>query len=196
MAVDQALLHAAQRPVIRFYRWLAPALTFGYAQRYADVRACAGELPAIRRWTGGGMVFHGEDLTIALAVPASHDLCLLQTGVIYRQIHEAFLGAVVPAHPGARLARPGDCRPGAACFQSPALNDILQGGKKLCGGAMRRGKLGILYQGSLHGNIPAWPLGRALCESAAPFNPDGELLELSARLDQQQYATESWNQMR
>ena len=48
MAVDEALLRLARCPVVRFYRWASPAITFGYAQRYADVRASAGALPAIR----------------------------------------------------------------------------------------------------------------------------------------------------
>ena len=196
MAMDEALLQLARGPVVRFYRWAAPALTFGYAQRYADVRGSAGAIPAIRRWTGGGMVFHGEDLTMALAVPASHDFCSLQTGMVYQRIHEALLGAVREIYPEARLADPVDCRAGPACFVSPALNDILDGAKKICGGALRRGKAGLLYQGSLHGDFSVFPLARSLSASADPFEPDGELLRDSARLDMDKYRTPGWNQMR
>ena len=143
------------------------------------------------------MVFHGKDLTMALAVPASHDFCRLQTGTIYHRIHEALLGAVGEAFPGARLAGPGDCRPGPACFVSPALNDILHGGKKICGGALRRGKNGLLYQGSLHGDFSVMSLGRSLCASAGVFKPDEEdFLLLCARLAKEKYDTEGWNQIR
>ncbi len=196
MAMDEALLRLARGPVVRFYRWAAPAITFGYAQRYADVRASAGPLPAIRRWTGGGMVFHGEDLTITLAIPASHDFCSLQTGMVYRRIHEALLGPMREIYPGARLAEPGDCRAGPACFVSPALNDILDGAKKMCGGAMRRGKAGLLYQGSLRGKFSVLPLARSLAASAEPFEPDGELLRDCVRLDVEKYRTPAWNEMR
>ena len=196
MAVDEALLRLAIRPVVRFYRWAAPAVTFGYAQRYADVRASAGELPVIRRWTGGGTVFHGQDLTMALAVPASHDFCRLETGMIYQQIHRALLGAVVEICPGARLANPGDCRPGAACFQSPVSDDILHEGRKICGGALRRGRDGFLYQGSLHGDFSPTSLAESLAGSVVFFNPGEELLREAELLETEKYGTEVWNQMR
>ncbi|MEI6491074.1 MAG: hypothetical protein WCO94_00895 [Verrucomicrobiota bacterium] len=196
MAMDEALLHGNRCPVVRFYRWTAPAMTFGYAQRYADVWAGAGGLPAIRRWTGGGTVFHGEDLTVALAVPASDGLCRMQTAAIYQRIHEALLGVVGETFSGARLARPDDCRPGLACFQSPALNDILHGGKKICGGALRRGRNGLLYQGSLHGNFSALSLGQALCSSVVIFEPDQEIFLPCVRLTKEKYGTVGWNQMR
>ena len=196
MAMDEALLHRVRCPVARFYRWAAPAVTFGYAQRYADVRASAGGLPAIRRWTGGGIVFHGTDLTMALAVPASHDLGRLQTGMVYQRIHEALLGTVGEVYPGARLAGAEDCRPGPACFESPALNDILHGRRKICGGAMRRGKEGFLYQGTLYGNFTALSLAHSLFASADIFNPDEEVMLLCARLAEEKYGTEGWNRMR
>jgi lipoyl(octanoyl) transferase len=196
MAMDEALLHGVRCPVVRFYRWTVPAVTFGYAQRYADIRAGAGGLPAIRRWTGGGTVFHGEDLTVALAVPASDGFSRLQTGVIYQRIHEAILGVVGDIFAGARLARPDDCRPGPACFQSPALNDILHGGKKICGGALRRGRRGLLYQGSLHGNFSALSLGQSLCSSVVIFEPEQEIFQPCVRLTKEKYGTDGWNQMR
>lgn len=150
----------------------------------------------IRRWTGGGVVFHGQDLTIAIAVPRDHEFCRLQTGMIYRQIHEALLEAVKALHPEARLACPEDCRQGPACFESPALNDILQGGRKICGGALRRGRNGMLYQGSLHGKFSVESLGRSLSPSVEIFAPDEEILQSQARLAREKYATDAWNQMR
>ena len=196
MAMDETLLQQARQPIVRLYRWTAPAVTFGYAQRYSEVRMRAGSLPAIRRWTGGGTVFHGEDLTICLAVPAGHDLCRLQTGTIYQRVHEAILQAALDIYAGARLAVSGDCRDGPACFESPALNDILHGGRKICGGALRRGRNGLLYQGSLHGNISAISIGRSLCPSVGIFEPDEEVLQIHSRLTREKYGTDGWNQMR
>ena len=197
MAVDEALLRQACLPIVRFYRWAAPAVTFGYAQRYSDVCASAwGELPAIRRWTGGGLVFHGEDLTMALAVPAAGALSQLQTGMVYERIHHALLSAVDKIYPGARLAQPEDCRQGPACFQSPVLNDILHGEQKICGGALRRSRDGILYQGSFHGTFSAMSLAHSLSGSVVRFEPGEEFLRLCANLSKEKYETWGWNQMR
>lgn len=196
MAVDEALLLTAGRPVLRAYRWARPAVTFGYAQRHAEIVPLARRLPAIRRWTGGGAVFHGEDLTLALAVPSPHPLRLARPETIYLLIHEALASALRTTLPDVRLAGPEDCRPGAACFVSPALHDILCGGVKVGGGALRRGKAGVLYQGSLHAGPSVESLAAALAKSVEPFAPGPELKTLSARLEVEKYSTDGWNRMR
>ena len=63
MAIDEALLETAVVPTIRFYRWGSPALSFGYFGKFSDVAIYAAERDLVRRWTGGGIVFHGDDLT-------------------------------------------------------------------------------------------------------------------------------------
>lgn len=196
MAVDEALLRLSADPVIRFYRWEHPAVTFGYAQRYEEVLRSAGAQSVVRRWTGGGTVFHGHDLTVTLAVPHVLGLATMRSEAIYRKIHEAFLRAILPVSPGARLACSEDCRPGAACFESPALSDILCDGKKLCGGALRRAKVGLLYQGSLHMDIPPFVLAEPLASSIQTFSPSSELEGCASRLDQEKYSTDSWTRMR
>jgi lipoate-protein ligase A len=196
MAVDEAMLALARRPVLRAYRWAGRAVTFGYAQRHDEVGLLARGLPAIRRWTGGGTVFHGEDLTLALALPAAHPLCGERPEAIYRAIHEAVADALRPMIPGIRLAGADDCRAGAACFVSPALHDILCDGVKVCGGALRRGKAGVLYQGSLHAEVSVGSLAAAIGESVARFSPGQDLNDLAARLEADKYSTPAWNLMR
>lgn len=194
MAADEALLSLA--PAFRLYRWTSPAVTFGYAQRHADVLPLANGRPLVRRWTGGGVVFHGTDLTLALAVPPDHSLAAEKTGHIYFKIHEAILSALREKLPSARLATPSDCRPGAACFTSPALHDILDGPLKICGGALRRGKRGVLYQGSLHASLSADDLGRSLSASWTPLRPDADTESLVHRHEQTRYAMADWNLLR
>ena len=58
MAIDEALLEYAAVPLIRFYRWQSPALSFGYFGRFTDVASYQCERDLVRRWTGGGIVFH------------------------------------------------------------------------------------------------------------------------------------------
>ena len=71
MAIDEALLETAVVPSIRFYRWHSPALSFGYFGKFSDVAIYAAERDLVRRWTGGGIVFHGDDLTYSIVIPAS-----------------------------------------------------------------------------------------------------------------------------
>src|SRR5262249_22660809 len=60
MAIYEALLESATVPSIRFYRWQSPAASFGYFGKFSDVAIYASERDLIRRWTGGGIVFHGK----------------------------------------------------------------------------------------------------------------------------------------
>ena len=49
MAVDEALLEYAAIPLIRFYRWQSPALSFGYFGRFTDVARYQCERDLVRR---------------------------------------------------------------------------------------------------------------------------------------------------
>src|SRR6266705_1853321 len=89
MAIDEALLEAARVPSIRFYRWKSPALSFGYFGRFADVAEYAIERDLVRRWTGGGIVFHGEDLTYSVIVPADDAAFAESSNSIYEIVHRA-----------------------------------------------------------------------------------------------------------
>src|SRR6266540_3003191 len=95
MAIDEAMLESAAAPSIRFYRWESPALSFGYFGRFADVGDEASKRDLIRRWTGGGIVFHGEDLTYALVIPRSDPVFRKSSGAVYAAIHGALRNALV-----------------------------------------------------------------------------------------------------
>src|SRR5450755_3610789 len=89
MAVDEALLGSATFPVLRFYRWRSPALSFGYFGSYADVADQRDEREIVRRWTGGGVVPHGADLTYSVIIPASHPFFARSSLAIYSDLHDA-----------------------------------------------------------------------------------------------------------
>src|SRR5215208_4451668 len=94
MAIDEALLETAIAPAIRFYRWPSPALSFGYFGKFSDVAIYAAERDLVRRWTGGGIVFHGDDLTYSIVIPAS-DLVFNESPMgIYEEIHRALADAL------------------------------------------------------------------------------------------------------
>src|SRR5436853_7239892 len=87
MAIDEALLETAAVPTIRFYQWDHPALSFGYFGRFADVANHSNDRDHVRRWTGGGIVFHGDDLTYLVVVPASEQAFSESSISIYEKIH-------------------------------------------------------------------------------------------------------------
>ena len=69
MAIDELLLQSAQVPILRFYRWTEPSVSFGYFGRFEEAQAFAQERALVRRWTGGGIVPHGgDDLTYSLVI--------------------------------------------------------------------------------------------------------------------------------
>src|SRR5260370_26345666 len=94
MAIDEALFETVRLPSIRFYRWNSPALSFGYFGKFADVTDYAGERDLVRRWTGGGIVFHGDDLTYSIIIPAQDAVFAQSSAFIYAAIHSALRDAL------------------------------------------------------------------------------------------------------
>jgi lipoate-protein ligase A len=154
MALDEALLENARRPLLRPYRWAEQTASFGYSQSLSQVRRDFPTWPCVRRWTGGGIVAPQGDWTFALIVPADDPLAAVRAAEMYRLIHREVVRTLDQAGYRARLADPMDRRQGPVCFSAPALHDVVAlDGRKLCGGAQRRTRRGILHQASIQ-NLP------------------------------------------
>lgn len=174
MALDEVLLGVVVRPTLRIYRWSSPCVTFGYFQAFAAVRDAYPALPLVRRWTGGGMVEHGKDLTFSLMVPKGTEAASIPPALFYRELHRrlaSWLARVISSE--VRLAGREDIQSGPACFSAPAGDDLLLSGQKILGGAQRRSAGALLYQGSLQ-RLERLPLD---CVAMAR--------SLSSRVDQQ-----------
>ena len=157
MAVDEVLAkQSTSEPVLRFYNWTpGRAVTFGYSQFYLTVKkqVPAGSGPLCRRPTGGGIVYHGADLTFSLLFENN-----LRPAEIYAQLHGAIEKALVQTHV-LQSVRQGEVSTAAYapaqngiannCFTNPVQDDLLVEGQKVLGGAIRRFGNKILYQGSL-----------------------------------------------
>jgi len=159
MALDEVLVRArAGAKTLRFYNWAGgPAVTFGYAQFVSEVRRTIDTQKftggICRRPTGGGMVYHVDDLTFSLVFPSGE-----KPAEIYKKLHGAIRAALtlsgLPAHvfdkklPAAAYA-PSQHHSASACFVNPVENDLLLNGQKMLGGAIRRFGTTVLYQGSL-----------------------------------------------
>ena len=163
MAIDEALLEYATVPSIRFYRWHSPALSFGYFGKFAHVACYASERDLVRRWTGGGIVFHGDDLTYSIVIPANDNAFSESSMAIYEKVHRVLCDAV--GCNGKRAVVAGGGNPGGAadairiafsaggynCFANPVRADVIVDGRKIAGAAQRRTRRGLLQQGSIQG---------------------------------------------
>ena len=161
MAIDAALLDSipAGLAAFRHYAWTEPAATFGYAQRFDEVRSSLGnELALCRRLTGGGIVDHRNDWTYALIVAASLPIATIPATELYERIHRTISQVIAAQDLENQLApcpRHCDELPKASdgpdlCFVKPAANDVLRtDGKKIAGAAMKRNRKGLLIQGSI-----------------------------------------------
>jgi lipoate-protein ligase A len=154
MAVDQALLASARRGErwLRLYRWAPHCLSFGRHEpalrRYDRSRIEAGGLDVVRRPTGGRAVWHADELTYALAAPATPFGGLRQA---YEEIHRMLIAALRRLGVRAELAPPRATAAvdAGACFASPAGGEITVGGRKLVGSAQLREGDGLLQHGSI-----------------------------------------------
>ncbi len=73
MARDEAILDGG-RAVLRRALWRCPSVTIGRFQAWRLVEFGGAWCGPVRRITGGGAIFHGEDLTLALVAPSPSPL--------------------------------------------------------------------------------------------------------------------------
>ena len=208
MAIDEALLEHAAVPSIRFYVWHSPSLSFGYFGRFADVASYAGERNLVRRWTGGGIVLHGEDLTYSIVIPVSNTAFSESSISIYEKIHHALCDALNAS--GERAVVAGGVDPGSIgsgilaavtavgdnCFANPVRADVMLNGRKIAGAAQRRTRCGLLQQGSIQSidaaNGLADRFARALSNNCSERKIDEEILDRARELAHGKYGTDSW----
>jgi lipoyl(octanoyl) transferase len=196
MALDEVLLGRAAGPLLRVYRWARPAVSFGYFGNVADVEAAWPGREMVRRWTGGGIVPHGEDVTYTLIVPRRCAFFRLGAEETYRAIHER-IATLLAAHGRAvRVAAAAQAKVSDACFENPARYDLLTDAGKIAGAAQRRTKAGLLHQGSIQGAALPADFGAQLAKAFAD-KVCGRLLALdeveeARELSDAKYATDAW----
>jgi lipoate-protein ligase A len=137
-AVSEGIMNGSSPPTIRFYTWKRGAVSIGCFQSMKDevnIGTCRElGVDCIRRWTGGGAVYHDPEgeITYSLIAPAS----LFPKNIT--RSYEVICGWIVN---GLKTL-------GIDAVFSP-VNDIIVKGKKISGSAQtRRG--GVLLQ---HGTI-------------------------------------------
>jgi lipoate-protein ligase A len=175
MARDEALLLAGDTAALRLYSWAPHSVSLGYFQCHCDFLDLGPNVPIVRRLTGGGAIFHGVEVTYALALPAS----ALPTDVeaSYARIHDAVVVALADVGVAAMRLEVG-AAPGARptsrwCFADPGRHDIVdRSGQKLVGSAQRRVRTPhgprVLHHGSIVVERPdATPFVAAIADQVA-----------------------------
>ncbi len=208
MAFDEALLEHATVPSIRFYQWHSPALSFGYFGRFSDVADDASARDLVRRWTGGGIVFHGDDLPYSIVIPATDTAFNESSMWIYEKVHRALCdalgggvnGAIVAGgvDPGRNsIARQATASAGGYdCFANPVRADVMVDGRKIAGAAQRRTRRGLLQQGSIQGidveNGLAERFATELSNNCEPRSIPRAVECRAREIASQKYGAEAW----
>jgi len=142
MAIDRAILVAHSKgmvpPTVRFYTWKPSAISIGYFQRLSeevDLEACENQgIDYVRRITGGGAVFHEDELTYSIVVSENHPLIPKHILESYAQICQAIIEGF------SVLNISSDYAP---------INDIIVNGKKISGNAQTRKLKTVLQHGTI-----------------------------------------------
>jgi len=158
MALDEALLTCYEPcrslPVFRLYGWNPPAISLGKFQQADSVvnlaNCRADGIPVVKRITGGGAIFHDEEITYSFVCPGS----FAGTDSVkesYKKIGEFLI--MTYRELGIDSSFSGETS-GAGradfCFAGREFYDILIDGSKIGGNAQKR-KRRVIFQ---HGSIP------------------------------------------
>ncbi len=213
MAIDELLYRQCcerSSAIVRFYGWTNPAISIGYFQRYDA--ALAERTVIVRRCTGGGTVFHENDITYSLIVPSNHQLYQVGRSRSYRIITEVIVSALAGFDIPGEIARCNCDSIGkpetSRCFDSPVMNDVVVAGRKVAGAAQKRNRFGLLHQGSIKAsNLDARHFEKFKNDLADKFAdrfnstsghyvPDETLLKGARTLVTIKYGNDSWNKKR
>ncbi len=176
---------------LRLYSWAEEAITIGYNQklnRAVDPELLEGNIPIIRRVTGGRAIFHDpSELTFTLAAnleildpewrSLSATVSLISEALV--EIFQALgLSASWQKKSDRRFVESSE-KTLHACFDSVSRYEITCLSGKIAGGAQRRLGSGFIHQGSLkvNGVRSCAAIGQEALP--APILPGGSLLPLT-----------------
>src|SRR5947207_14132660 len=138
MALDEVLLGTKRSAILRFYRWNSPSVAVGYFVSFAEACEIARNRATVRRWTGGGIVPHGEDLTYSIMIGSRDAAFALASKIIYQRVHLALGGALHEIGIVSGLVKTEATKISDACFANPVVSDIIEKGRKITGAAQRK----------------------------------------------------------
>jgi len=151
--LSRAIENRKFTPVLRFYDWIRPTISLGYGQKRSDIDYAKCErdgIDVVIRPTGGRAVFHVNEITYSIVIPAANSISELSILESYRLISNAFVRGFRELGLEAEISR-GEIGmyKSASCFSSTSRYEVVFQGKKLIGSAQRRKKGALLQQGSI-----------------------------------------------
>ena len=196
MAIEEALLEQANLPTLRLYHWDHPAISFGYFGKFDALTEAMRACDVVRRWTGGGIVPHGEDLTYSVVTPMNNAAAALSPPAIYKALHSAIRAAL--EHTGRKAELAGESAPkiSETCFANPVRHDLLADGRKIAGAAQRRTRSGFLHQGSIQLPDLSASFRARFAAALAPQIDEMQIptgiLQRASQLAVEKYGTQKW----
>lgn len=154
MACDEIMCETMpEKYILRFFNWSENGITFGFSQRYKNVINMIDDkyknFNITRRPTGGGIVIHETDLTFSFIFYSPEIFNPLLT---YEKLHSAIYNEYIQNGINIDIAngvKKDYNVENMDCFKKPVEKDLLSGGKKILGGALRKFSDYLLYQASL-----------------------------------------------
>lgn len=176
-------------PVLRVYRWQSPSFTYGVSQSpesEIDMPRCVSDgVGVAKRMTGGGILFHHDELTYSFVCGKEDVGEPKNIFVAYREICAFLIRFYESFGFKATFALESEgfkdkCAPSALCSASYEKYDILINGKKIGGNAQKRRRQ-VIFQ---HGSIPFridWEFVRRYVKSL-PADIGSHVTDLSREL--------------
>jgi lipoate-protein ligase A len=143
MAEDASLIELSGEPVLRLYTWSPRAVSIGYFQSISDEvdeEFCRENgIDVVRRMTGGGAVFHDDEITYSFLCPLSTWYEMTEgKGRNVRETFEIICNCIVLSLKNLSLNA-----------KFAGINDVEVDGKKISGSAQTRKKGSLLQHGTL-----------------------------------------------
>ena len=144
--------------VFRVYRWEGPAFTYGFSQNpqnEINLKRCAEEgVQIAKRMTGGGILFHDDEITYSFVCNKDDVGESPGTLVSYRNICKFLISFYESLGLTSRFALEAGgfkdrCAPQQLCSAAHEKYDIIIGTKKIGGNAQKRKRLAIFQHGSI-----------------------------------------------
>ena len=160
MAIDKQLFNSFainDTPILRLYRW-QPSFTVGISQHINDYETLYPPYKGAKRITGGGVLFHGSDISYTLLLPTpllkaysvKESYEIICAFLLQFYINLGLTPQFAKDNPHTILTKSPFCQVGFEAY------DILIGDKKIGGNAQRRNKKLILQHGSINLTPNQW----------------------------------------